>query len=153
MSHPSWVCGLRRYDWTERRQHRTSHPSWVCGLKHRPRRQQIPCEQSHPSWVCGLKHGLNISDSLALCHTLRGCVDWNMRLVSRTACNWVTPFVGVWIETDFGDYEDSKDTSHPSWVCGLKLLYRDLYFFNSSSHPSWVCGLKLSGVVYYVAIC
>ena len=34
---------------------------------------------------------------------------------------FVTPFVGVWIET------------LKSWVTGI----------NSQSHPSWVCGLKL----------
>ena len=33
----------------------------------------------------------------------------------------VTPFVGVWIETEMGlNYAQAK-RSHPSWVCGLKL--------------------------------
>ena len=32
--------------------------------------------------------------------------------------------------------------SHPTWVCGLKLVL-DLDFQRSlSSHPTWVCGLK-----------
>ena len=39
----------------------------------------------------------------------------------------VTPFVGVWIETEGHDADDAdKHESHPSWVCGLKhriLLY------------------------------
>ena len=33
----------------------------------------------------------------------------------------VTPFVGVWIETDDErSYFFYDDLSHPSWVCGLK---------------------------------
>ena len=35
-------------------------------------------------------------------------------------CARVTPFVGVWIETLTNKRVDSYDTSHPSWVCGLK---------------------------------
>ena len=31
--------------------------------------------QSHPSWVCGLKQSLIGKTSLAVSHTLRGCVD------------------------------------------------------------------------------
>ena len=36
--------------------------------------------------------------------------------------------------------------SHPSWVCGLKLLplYRNIRRFRS--HPSWVCGLKQNNI-------
>ena len=34
---------------------------------------------------------------------------------------FVTPCVGVWIETiNSADYED-EFKSHPAWVCGLKL--------------------------------
>ena len=33
--------------------------------------------------------------------------------------------------------------SHPSWVCGLKLLHKDIEYHHRQSHPSWVCGLKL----------
>ena len=32
----------------------------------------------------------------------------------------VTPFVGVWIETLIGGLFGKSNTSHPSWVCGLK---------------------------------
>ena len=34
----------------------------------------------------------------------------------------VTPFVGVWIETLLGGLFGKSNTSHPSWVCGLKLI-------------------------------
>ena len=56
---------------------------------------------SHPSWVCGLK--LTFLDKMCVhfaCHTLRGCVDWNLcRHEERKVLRRVTPFVGVWIET------------------------------------------------------
>ena len=32
--------------------------------------------------------------------------------------------------------------SHPSWVCGLKLLQLVSLHHRLASHPSWVCGLK-----------
>ena len=32
--------------------------------------------------------------------------------------------------------------SHPSWVCGLKLLVVCINRKHLLSHPSWVCGLK-----------
>ena len=35
--------------------------------------------------------------------------------------NFVTPFVGVWIETCGMTLYKLKALSHPSWVCGLKL--------------------------------
>ena len=34
----------------------------------------------------------------------------------------VTPFVGVWIETWVTGYDEIFLKSHPSWVCGLKLI-------------------------------
>ena len=100
MSHPSWVCGLKPQcsveDYT--RNHVTpfvgvwiethlfvsvshsvwSHPSWVCGLKLSHDKRTIHRTGSHPSWVCGLKH-------LGVCSCRK---TW-----------YVTPFVGVWIET------------------------------------------------------
>ena len=33
----------------------------------------------------------------------------------------VTPYVGVWIETDVTAYSGRIMLSHPTWVCGLKL--------------------------------
>ena len=55
----------------------------------------------------------------------------------------VTPFVGVWIETDaVMIVADEVIRSHPSWVCGLKLPLQGVLEPQSTSHPSWVCGLK-----------
>ena len=33
----------------------------------------------------------------------------------------VTPYVGVWIETGDKVFGYEKHSSHPTWVCGLKL--------------------------------
>ena len=56
----------------------------------------------------------------------------------------VTPFVGVWIETQMHlNYSQAKK-SHPSWVCGLKLHQVGSSSLDYQSHPSWVCGLKHS---------
>ena len=121
LSHPSWVCGLKRdiadgkYTlkqvtpfvgvWIETRWRRNlgsmsmSHPSWVCGLKPFNSKPYFIDMSSHPSWVCGLKHT-------------------DVSLLQRI------------------------DKSHPSWVCGLKLILLLILMFLHVSHPSWVCGLK-----------
>ena len=57
-----------------------SHPSWVCGLKHRSGGVFCSAHQSHPSWVCGLKQH----------YAKEGGTRRD-----------ITPFVGVWIETEF----------------------------------------------------
>ena len=64
-------------------------------------------------------------------------------------CRAVTPFVGVWIETFVTLTYDEEYLSHPSWVCGLKLLAHLFLLLLFVSHPSWVCGLKLA----YQKIC
>ena len=76
----------------------------------------------------------------------------------------VTPYVGVWIETSRRFKVQCRLTSHPTWVCGLKLNINiiqkrdkvtpyvgvwietaesESYRTESKSHPTWVCGLKL----------
>ena len=78
--------------------------------------------QSHPSWVCGLK------------------LFQMLRLKLQV---WVTPFVGVWIETDSVKSTSLwRAMSHPSWVCGLKQTDKEKVKIAVESHPSWVCGLK-----------
>ena len=54
-----------------------SHPAWVCGLKPTPQNCLITDLRSHPAWVCGLKPNSP----------------------ARFVFIWVTPCVGVWIET------------------------------------------------------
>ena len=60
----------------------------------------------------------------------------------------VTPFVGVWIETGDVIQNQISAMSHPSWVCGLKLIIEATITKELQSHPSWVCGLKLPCAVY-----
>ena len=35
-----------------------------------------------------------------------------------------------------------KQVSHPTWVCGLKLIVAHVMGNFTVSHPTWVCGLK-----------
>ena len=122
-SHPSWVCGLKQsYNYAQYTASR-SHPSWVCGLK-LPLGKPIEFEKtSHPSWVCGLKpdpSGYRSTESQVT--PLVGVwIETNSaRLVYQPIL--VTPLVGVWIETLVGGLFGKSNTSHPSWVCGLKLF-------------------------------
>ena len=78
-SHPVWVCGLKRSITTMNANAWTSHPVWVCGLKqyHESKPHNVgsvtPCMGvwiETGSWF--LKH------IRWLCHTLYGCVDWNI---------------------------------------------------------------------------
>ena len=97
-------------------------------------------------------------------HTLRGCVDWNMRRERDTVkskeshpawvCGlkpykirawfllFVTPCVGVWIETH-QDRLMSGMRSHTlrgcvDWNSNTLIQLQG----DTKSHPAWVCGLK-----------
>ena len=80
-------------------------------------------------WICG--------------HTLYGCVDWNCSIERVTIERFVTPCMGVWIETSSQQTKVKKSVSHPVWVCGLKLRLILCVCLLHWSHPVWVCGLKL----------
>ena len=113
----------------------------MCGLKLHNATCSRGRRQSHPSWVCGLKPNSTICNSnRLLCHTLRGCVDWNLTSYTRSLVICVTPFVGVWIETaEWLIRTGKQQKSHPSWVCGLKLDARRLLAHH--------CGHTLRGCV------
>ena len=77
MSHPSWVCGLKRLTYIHTKRERMSHPSWVCGLKP-PQTQRANSGWSHTLRGCvdwNIKAGAHRVELFG--HTLRGCVDWN----------------------------------------------------------------------------
>ena len=76
-----------------------SHPAWVCGLKQKGNKVITTILRSHPAWVCGLK-------PLMSCKVLHS--------------DYVTPCVGVWIETTLWVSTVPSISSHPAWVCGLK---------------------------------
>ena len=78
-----------------------SHPAWVCGLKPQSSGIIASILSSHPAWVCGLKQ--------SLCEPMHHP-------------EYVTPCVGVWIETQARYHDKLAKMSHPAWVCGLKLI-------------------------------
>ena len=82
--------------------------------------------ESHPAWVCGLKHCIFLHTSIFL---------------------YVTPCVGVWIETPTPSPHRSSVWSHPAWVCGLKQRSCQTFRYKERSHPAWVCGLKQTCIV------
>ena len=98
-SHPAWVCGLKLFLIVNTVHFFWSHPAWVCGLKHDCTYSLLQISSSHPAWVCGLKLPPFSHLALRLCHTLRGCVDWNNAIPEYSNLWHVTPCVGVWIET------------------------------------------------------
>ena len=56
----------------------------------------------------------------------------------------VAPYVGAWIETVLMfQAQTETETSHPTWVRGLKLFRISLNKKRQKeSHPTWVRGLK-----------
>ena len=142
-SHPSWVCGLKLPWWFITDEHHRSHPSWVCGLK-LPNALELAQKQvSHPSWVCGLKLGAGVALPRYRSHTLRGCVDWNKGNGTISLVSIVTPFVGVWIETENDFILINTANGHTLRGCvDWNWLYRTVPDMEPPSHPSWVCGLK-----------
>ena len=89
------------------------------------------------------------------CHTLRGCVDWNLTIWKRgRERERVTPFVGVWIETYLRPLRGLRTRRHTLRGCVDWNRPKVLASKNPiMSHPSWVCGLKrrspLEGWVRY----
>ena len=79
-SHPAWVCGLKLPYPDSGGRVAASHPAWVCGLKLYFGGDGKTEKKSHPAWVCGLKP---VDVVKGITHVL-----------------FVTPCVGVWIETD-----------------------------------------------------
>ena len=104
---------------------------------------------SHPSWVCGLKQVLSSAESNARYVTpFVGVWIETHNANANVITPYVTPFVGVWIETLSIIALRNALASHPSWVCGLKLRMKYSIISKTQSHPSWVCGLKLLMVLF-----
>ena len=84
---------------------------------------QFGIKASHPAWVCGLKRLSNKGTDST--HRVTPCVGVWIETYNHTYCHdtaAVTPCVGVWIETLFGSMINAmSQSSHPAWVCGLKL--------------------------------
>ena len=63
---------------------------------------------------------------------------------------FVTPYVGVWIETHYPPDTHFLEASHPTWVCGLKPKDKTGEDVRALSHPTWVCGLKHISTIGWV---
>ena len=120
--------------------------------------------RSHPSWVCGLKPVRVWKSAKAACHTLHGCVDWNLVDVIYLCDKTGHTLHGCVDWNSSSGFWQSSLKSHPSCVCGLKQATVDklicakchtlhgcvdwnshslsLMYSSLKSHPSWVCGLK-----------
>ena len=124
MSHPAWVCGLKRLYWTIGYM-AVSHTlrgcvDWNCSALIIEARACGHTLRGCVDWNRKSTLSIQISQS----HTLRGCVDWNSGSLNSLSHLIVTPCVGVWIET-VKDRNTGRDVlSHPAWVCGLKQRIR-----------------------------
>ena len=143
-----------------------SHPSWVCGLKHRNPNLDRMIANVTPFvgvWIETQNRSIyrktdgghtlrgcvdwntleELTKSSTASHTLRGCVDWNILCHSvglECLCHTLRGCVD-WNE-NLSSIFFVSDVSHPSWVCGLKLISMRVHVSSLASHPSWVCGLK-----------
>ena len=97
---------------------------------------------SHPIWVCILKQCYLEDGSPCECHTLYGCVYWNLSIVEDCPIFIVTPYMGVCIETVNDSICEVRGKPHPIWVCVLKQYTYQRAPLNLKSHPIWVCVLK-----------
>ncbi len=80
----------------------------MCGLKPLVELARTLRVTSHPAWVCGLKHLL--SQLIRWCSFVTPCVGvWIETIANNEDCNQspVTPCVGVWIETFLGSSASS----------------------------------------------
>ena len=164
-SHPSWVCGLKLsvqllmlrapchtlrgcVDWNKRtaimQKKVESHTLRGCvdwNSIFPPINQDLRC---HTLRGCVDWNSMLLSlVRLTSCHTLRGCVDWNSLVFWKSLNSFVTPFVGVWIETLFHFLPLNRDAVTPFVGVWIETVLRLRNVQTSPSHPSWVCGLKL----------
>ena len=165
-SHPSWVCGLKLNINLKFARKILSHTLRGC-VDWNTNGWDISNAiiMSHPSWVCGLKLLSLVRSLLLICHTLRGCVDWNdnssrsnktsikshpswvcglkhHQHQQRPSNDWVTPFVGVWIETCHYRILWGRNSHTLRGCVDWNFTFLIKLFMQLLSHPSWVCGLK-----------
>ena len=118
--------------------------------------------ESHPTWVCGLKLRCGWIRTSPFRHTLRGCVDWNSDTAKnyifqvghtlRGCVDWnafyfcinllqhfVTPYVGVWIETDILLEDRARQYVTPYVGVWIETLSRPDYPSGSISHTLRGC--------------
>ena len=84
MSHPAWVCGLKRMNTQKLSNVPLVTPCVGVWIETFKRSTSYIKMWSHPAWVCGLKHNI---------------------YSAKNELKKVTPCVGVWIETSDFDFD------------------------------------------------
>ena len=103
-SHPAWVCGLKPYHIDSMFLRPVVTPCvgvWIETQRVRPACFPIVVTPCVGVWI---ETKSFIEAFIILCHTLRGCVDWNSACLQVLFSGRVTPCVGVWIETPVPDF-------------------------------------------------
>ena len=104
--------------------------------------------ESHPTWVCGLKHGWFWC---RLCCWVTPYVGVWIETVSLKCVKCktrVTPYVGVWIETMSMEVFPGCTIVTPYVGVWIETYQYGFYKARPRSHPTWVCGLKHGCVIY-----
>ena len=96
---------------------------WECGLKPAEEVVTAPGKESLLMWECGLKLNITHRKTLyALSLLMWECGLKRMHIAQVRLGNYVTPYVGVWIETN-DTFCILCPTSLLMWECGLKQTY------------------------------
>ena len=105
---------------------------------------------SHPSWVCGLKRCRICASVRGFCHTLRGCVDWNRLSVCSIEQSRSHTLRGC-VDWNVSNEADAvSKSSHTLRGCvDWNILPAQRDIAQMTSHPSWVCGLKLKRLINF----
>ena len=120
-----------------------SHPTWVCGLKRLHSLTTACTVKSHPTWVCGLKHRIQEAEGAKSPVTpyVGVWIETTNNSIKQIN-NWVTPYVGVWIETPSSSHRWLNCTVTPYVGVWIETLRKTTFRLHLKSHPTWVCGLK-----------
>ena len=103
-SHPSWVCGLKQWWWL-RLEGLWRHTLRGCVDWNLLSVVKQARRRGHTLRGCVDWNSRNVLEgSSSAGHTLRRCVDWNWYCRRRYWPTAVTPFVGLWIETENSFY-------------------------------------------------
>ena len=133
-----WECGLKRCDIYPNTWRAKSLLMWECGLKLTCKFRISHLKVSLLMWECGLKHRDSRLQRESQTVTPYVGVWIETQKTNWKTINWkVTPYVGVWIETVFNRPIKRVTQSLLMWECGLKHRFWNI-FGNGHSHS--LCG-------------
>ena len=98
---------------------------------------------SHPTWVCGLKRTFRGKKFDSVVTPYVGVWIETLLMAEYGRRHFVTPYVGVWIETDLWRLGSRTRYVTPYVGVWIETFLVNYYPTAASSHPTWVCGLKL----------